>query len=114
MSSVPDHRQQACLRQLGEMRAGGLGRNPRRKGKLAGGQGSAIEKRREHRSSRRFPDQRRYLGDERACNHLAYITSGAVGRADEQFDGDRSEGRSDQLFVKRQQRCTKPFRRSKI
>src|SRR6202022_1984993 len=72
------------------MRAGGLGRNPRRKGKLAGGQGSAIEKRRNHRSSRRLPDQRRYLGDERACNHVAYIACDLAGRADEQFDGRRS------------------------
>ena len=92
MSSIPDHRQQACLGQLGEMRAGGLGRNPRRKGKLAGGQGTAIKKRRQHRRSRGFPDQRRYFGDERACNHFANITSGLVGRADEQFDGDRSDG----------------------
>jgi hypothetical protein len=68
-----------------------LGRNPRRKGKLAGGQGTAIEKRRQHRSSRRLPDQRRDLRDERACNHLACIPCRLIGRADEQFDGGRSE-----------------------
>jgi len=61
------------------------------KGKLAGGQRTAIEKRREHRCSRRLPDQRRYLGDERACNHSAYITSDLVRPVDEQFDPDRSD-----------------------
>ena len=81
------------------MRAGGLGRNPRRKGKLAGGQGSAIEKRREHRSSRRLPDQRRDLRDERACNHLACIACRLIGRADEQFDGGRSEVLSSSLAL---------------
>ena len=74
MPSLRDHRQQACLGQLGEMRAGGLGRNSRRKGKLAGRQGATIEKRCEHRRSCRLPDQRRYFGNERACNHLAYVT----------------------------------------
>ena len=47
-------------------------------------------KRRKHRSSRRFPDQRRDLGDERACNHLPYITPDPVKQADEQFDSDRT------------------------
>ena len=73
MSPVPDWRQQARLGELGEMHAGGLGRNPRRKGKLGGGQGAAIEKRREHRGSRRLPDQRCYFSDERACNHVSNI-----------------------------------------
>jgi len=91
MPSVWDDRQQACFGQLGEMRAGGLGRNPRREGKLAGGQRTAIEKRREHRSSRRLPDQRSYLGDERACDHLAYITSDLARPVDDQFDRDRSD-----------------------
>ena len=91
MSSVSDRRQQACLGQLSEMRAGGLGRDSCREGKLAGGQGSAIEKRRQYRSSRRLPDQRRYLGDKRACNHSADITSDLVGSVAEQFDRDRSD-----------------------
>ena len=70
MSPLPDWQQQTCLAQLGEMGARGLGRDPRREGKLAGSQGTAIKKRREHRGPRRLPDQCRYLGDERACNHL--------------------------------------------
>src|SRR5438477_12467021 len=64
--------------------------NPRRKGKLTGGQCTAIEKRREHRGSSRLPDQRRDLGDERARNHLPYVTSDPVGLLAEQFDGDRT------------------------
>ena len=50
-----------------------MGRDPGRVGKLTGGQSAAIEKRREHGGSRRLPDQRRYLGDERAYNHFPYI-----------------------------------------
>ena len=91
MSSVRDYRQQAGLGQLSEMCAGGLRRDPRRISELARREGTAIEKRREHRSSRRLPDQRRYLGDERACNHSADITPALVGRAREQFDRDRSD-----------------------
>src|SRR5205814_2485107 len=64
--------------------------NPRRKGKLTGGQCTAIEKRREHRGSSRLPDQRRDLGDERARNHLPYVSSDPVGLLAEQFDGDRT------------------------
>jgi hypothetical protein len=79
MSPIPDHGYQPCLGQLGEMRTGGLRRNPRRKGKLARGQGTAIEKRGEHRGPRRLPDQRRYLGDERAGNHFCYIAPDLVG-----------------------------------
>jgi len=45
MSSIPDWREQACLGQFGAMRAGGLGRNPGRVGKLTSSQGAAIEKR---------------------------------------------------------------------
>jgi len=90
MSPIPDCRDQACLSQLAEMRTGGLRRDPRCKGKLAGGQGASIEKRREYRGSRRLPNQRRYLGDERTGNHSAYITPGLVGGAGEQFDRDRT------------------------
>src|SRR5256885_16218519 len=59
----------------------------RHKGQLARGQGTAIEKRRHHRGSRRVSDQRRDLGDDRACNHFRYLTPKSV---DEHFDGDRS------------------------
>src|SRR5215831_16480025 len=78
MSPVFDWRQQACLGQLGEMRAGGLRCDARRVGQLTGSKSAAIEKRREHRGSRRLPDQRRYLGDERACNHVSNITPSSV------------------------------------
>jgi hypothetical protein len=71
--AISYQRQQSYLGQLGEVRAGGLGCNPRRKRKLGGGQSAAIEKRREHCSSCRFPDQRRNLRDERACIHAANI-----------------------------------------
>ena len=67
-----DHREQARLGQLREMGAGGLRRDSRRTGKLARGQGTAIEKRRHHRGSRRIADQRRDLGDDRARNHLGF------------------------------------------
>jgi hypothetical protein len=83
MPPIPDWGHQARLGQLGEMRARGLRRDPSREGKLAGGQGAAIEKRRKHRSSRRFPDQRRDLGDERACNHLFCITPNPADRLEE-------------------------------
>src|SRR5438477_11743622 len=79
--------------------------NPRRKGKLTGGQCAAIEKRREHRGSSRLPDQRRELGDERARNHLPYVTSDPVGLLAEQFDGDRT------LMASRTRLCSLyPFR----
>ena len=88
MPSITDDREQARLCQLREMGAGGLWRDSRRKGKLARGQGAAIEKRRHHRRSRRVSDQRRDLGDDGACNHLGYPTrerrphiAGAVGAA---------------------------------
>jgi hypothetical protein len=63
-----------------------LRRDSRRYGKFARGQGTAIEKRRHHRSSRRVSDQRRNLGDDRTCNHFRYLTPEPV---DEHFDGDR-------------------------
>ena len=75
-------------RDLGEMR--GISITNR---SAKGGQSSAIEKRREHRRSGRLPDQRRDLGDERACNHLAYITSDPARCSINHFDGDRSGGR---------------------
>src|SRR5207245_10760751 len=55
---------------------------PMSKGKLARGQGTAIEKRRHHRSSRRVSDQSRDFGDDRACNHFRYLTPESV---DEHF-----------------------------
>jgi hypothetical protein len=90
MSSLSDDPHQARVGQLGEMRARGLRGDPRRVGKLAGGLGSAIEKRREHRGSCRLPDERRYLRNEIARNHLPSIAPESVGRADEHFDSDRS------------------------
>ena len=87
MPPTADHREQARLCQLREMGAGGLRPDLRRKGQLARGQGTAIEKRRHHRGSRRVSDQRRDLGDDRACNHFRYLTPKSV---DEHFDGDRS------------------------
>ena len=76
MPPLSDRRQQARLGQLREMRAGGLRRDSRRKGKLARGQGAAIEKRRHHGGSRRFPDQRCDLGDDRAGNHVSEYRTG--------------------------------------
>jgi hypothetical protein len=67
------------------MGAGGLRRDLRRKGKLARGQGAAVEKRRHHGSSRRVSDQRSNFGDDRACNHFRYLTPKSV---DEHFDGE--------------------------
>src|ERR1700730_9122620 len=90
MSPISDRQQQAGLSQLGEMRAGGLRRDPSREGKLAGGQRAAIEKRREYRGYRRLPDQRRYFGDETACNHLPYITPDPSPRLGKHFDDGRS------------------------
>jgi len=90
MPPVPDRRQQARLGQIGEMGAGGLRRDARRVGQLTGSERAAIEKRREHRGSRRLPDERRNRGDERACNHLPSITPGPVQRLWKHFDGDRS------------------------
>ena len=87
MPPTADHREQARLCQLREMGAGGLRPDLRRKGQLARGQGPAIEKRRHHRGSRRVSDQRRDLGDDRACNHFRYVTPESV---DAHFDGDRS------------------------
>ena len=72
------------------MRACRLRGDPSRLGKLAGGQGAAIEKRQEHRGSCTLPDERRDFGNEIARNHLAYIAPEPAGRADEHFDGDRS------------------------
>src|SRR5262249_53537648 len=57
------------------MGAGGLRRDVRRTGQLARGQGTAIEKRRHHRRSRRVSDERRDLGDDRACNHSPKVES---------------------------------------
>ena len=45
MPASADHREQARLCQLREMRAGGLRRDARRQGQVARGQGPAIEKR---------------------------------------------------------------------
>jgi hypothetical protein len=83
MPPIPDWGQQSCLCQFGEMRARRLRGDPSRVGKLAGGQSAAIEKRGEHRGSRRLPDQRRDLGDERACNHLLCIIPDPAGRLEE-------------------------------
>jgi hypothetical protein len=80
MSPIPDWGHQDRLGQPGEMRARRLRGDPSRVGKLAGGQSAAIEKRGEHRCSRRLPDQRRYLGNEMACNHLPNITPDPVER----------------------------------
>jgi hypothetical protein len=74
MPPIADHRKHARLCQLREMGAGGLRRDSRRQGELARGQRTAIEKRRRYRSSRRVSDQRRDLGDDRACNHFRYLT----------------------------------------
>ncbi len=54
----------------------------RRKREFAGGQGRAIEKRREHRSSRRLAERRRYLGNGRASNHVPLYSTraGRTGR----------------------------------
>src|SRR5438309_11941301 len=79
--------------------------NPRRKGKLTGGQCTAIEKRREHRGSSRLPDQRRDLRDERARNHLPYVTSDPVGLLAEQFDGDRTLMQSRPRSKRRHRHC---------
>src|SRR5436190_12424156 len=79
--------------------------NPRRKGKLTGGQCTAIEKRREHRGSSRLPDQRRDLRDERARNHLPYVTSDPGGLLAEQFDGDRTLMASRPAFARVSDRC---------
>ena len=87
MQPITDHREQARLCQLREMGAGGLRRDSRRKGKLARGQGTAIEKRRQHRSSRRVSDQRRDLGDDRACNHFRYLTPESVDEHAEKICG---------------------------
>ena len=74
MPAVADHREHARLRQLREMGAGGLRRDSRRRGKLARGQGTTIEKRGHHRGSRRISDQRRDLGDDGACDHFRSLT----------------------------------------
>src|SRR6185436_11122575 len=63
---TPGHRQHPGLPQLREMRAGGLGRDSRRRGQLARRQGTAVEKRRQHGRPRRVADQRRDLRDDRA------------------------------------------------
>jgi hypothetical protein len=76
--ATTDHREQACVCQLREMSAGRLRRDPRRAGKLARGQGTAIDKRRHHRRSRRVSDERRNLGDDSACNHFCYLTPESV------------------------------------
>jgi hypothetical protein len=78
MSPLSDRQQQAGPGQLGEMRAGGLRRDPSRNGKFAGGQCADIEKRREHGGSHRFPDQRRDLGDERTRNHFLQYNTRSV------------------------------------
>ena len=70
MPAIADRREQARLCQLREMGAGGLRRDSRGKGKLARGQGTTIEQRRQHRGSRGISDQGRDLGDDRACNHF--------------------------------------------
>jgi len=90
MPSLSDHPHQARFGQLGEMRACRLRGDPSRVGKLAGDQGTAIEKRQEYRGSCALPDERRDFGKEIARNHLPYIAPEPVGRADEHFDGDRS------------------------
>ena len=74
------------------MCARGLRRDPSRIGTLAGGQGAAIEKRQEHCSPRGLPNQRRFLGYQRARDHLPYLTPDPVKRSDEYFDADRSVG----------------------
>jgi hypothetical protein len=94
ISPAPDCRDQSCIGQLSETGTGGLRRDPRRKSKLARRQGTAIEKRREHRSPRRLADQRRYFGDERARNHFPYINSTRREGSDEHFDAGRSESLS--------------------
>ena len=50
-----------------------LRRDPRRKASSLAVKSAAIEKRRQHGRSRRVSDQRRNLGDDRACNHVANI-----------------------------------------
>ncbi len=90
MPSLSDHPHQARFGQLGEMRARRLRGDPSRVGKLARGQGSAIEKRQEYRGSCTLPDEPCDFGKEIARNHLPYIAPEPVGRADEHFDSDRS------------------------
>jgi hypothetical protein len=70
MPAIADYREQARLSQLREMGAGGLRRDSRRTRERARGLGTTIEKRRHHRGSRGISDQRRDLGDDRACNHF--------------------------------------------
>lgn len=79
MPATTDHRKQARICQLREMSAGRLRCDSRRDGKLARGQGTAIDKRRHHRRSRRVSDERRNLGDDSACNHFRYLTPESVG-----------------------------------
>ena len=79
MPSVADHREQAGLGQLREVSARGLGRDARRQGQLARGQGTAIEQRRHHRGPRRVSDQRRDLGDDGAGDHVRYRAAPGSG-----------------------------------
>src|SRR4030095_3736019 len=74
MSPLTGHREKARRGQLCEMGAGRLRRDSRRDGELACGEGTAIEKRPHHRSSRRVREQRRDLGDDRACDHSRLLT----------------------------------------
>ena len=68
-----DHREHARRRQLREMGAGGLRRDPGRAGELARGQGPAVEQGRHHRRPRRVADQRRDLGDHGTGDHARRI-----------------------------------------
>ena len=74
MPPTTNHREQTRACQLREMGAGRLRRDSRRNGKLAGGQGTAIEKCPHHRGPRRVSDQRRDLRDDGACDHFRYVT----------------------------------------
>src|SRR5262245_15768635 len=93
MSPLADHREQAARCHLREMGTGGLGGDSSRKGKLAGGQGSAIQKRRQHRGSRSVSDQRGDLGDDGACDHGSYLTPEPVTASANTSTASRGGGR---------------------
>ena len=99
MPPITGHREQARLCQLCEMGAGGLRRDSRRDGELARGQGTAIEKRRHHRRSRRVSDQRRDLGDDRACDHFRYLAGAPVGRPPVGSFGSRTTARRSEAMA---------------
>jgi hypothetical protein len=61
------------------MRAGGLRRDPGRIGQLGRGESPAIEKRREHRRSRRLSDQPGNLGYQWPGDHRRNVAPGTAG-----------------------------------